>query len=79
MARDSQHWIEVTREEQSLLGTNVLSLDEYTIISRKHEKLKKLNNKIREHGIEVIELPFDGATATGGSFRCCSMPLVRQQ
>lgn len=71
-------WIEVSAEEQGLLGTNVLSLDKKTIISRDHPKLKNLNNRIREEGFEVIEIPFDGAPATGGSFRCCTLPLVRE-
>ena len=70
-------WIETSAEEQALLGTNVLSLDRQTIISRKHPKLSNLNERIRNDGFEVIELPFDGAPATGGSFRCCSLPLVR--
>lgn len=70
--------IEVNDEEQSLLGTNVLSLNESTIISRKHTKLDNLNDRIRNRGIDVIELPFDGACATGGSFRCCTLPLIRK-
>lgn len=70
--------IEVNDEEQSLLGTNVLSLSEKTIISRKHPRLKNLNERIKNEGIDVIELPFDGACATGGSFRCCTLPLIRK-
>ena len=74
----SYRWIEVSAEEQSLLGTNVLSLDKKTVISRDHPGLKKLNERIRQEGFEVIEIPFNGAPSTGGSFRCCSLPLVRE-
>lgn len=70
-------WIEVTKEEQSALGTNVLSVNEQTVISRKHPTCTRVNEEIRKIGMKVIELPFDGAPSTGGSFRCCSLPLVR--
>lgn len=74
----SYRWIEVSAEEQGLLGTNVLSLDRKTIISRDHPRLKNLNERIRNEGFEVIEIPFNGAPSTGGSFRCCTLPLVRE-
>lgn len=72
-------WLEVTAEEQSALATNVLSLDEKTVVSRKHQIFDRVNKLIREVGLEVVELPFDGAPATGGSFRCCTLPLFRQR
>ncbi len=71
-------WIEVNAEEQQALATNVLSLDESTVISRKHSLCDRVNKILREKGLEVIELPFDGAPSTGGSFRCCTMPLFRE-
>lgn len=76
--RDQYDWIEVSAEEQAALGTNVLSIDPKTVISRRHSSCLHINAAIREAGLRVIELPFDGAPATGGSFRCCSLPLHRR-
>jgi len=74
---DAYEWIEVTADEQAALATNVLSVDERTVISRAHPACRRVNNLLRSIGLRVIEVPFDGAPSTGGSFRCCSMPLVR--
>lgn len=76
--REKYEWITVTAEEQAELATNVISIDKNTVISRKHEKCERVNAKLRNAGIEVIELQFDGAPASGGSFRCCTLPLVRE-
>jgi len=70
-------WIEVTREEQAVLATNVLSIHRNLVISRNHPTCRRANQEMRKAGIEVIELDFNGAPATGGSFRCCTLPLVR--
>lgn len=69
--------IEVDEKAQEFLATNVLSLDRETVISRDHPACRAANEAIRKIGIEVITLPFNGAPATGGSFRCCSLPLMR--
>ena len=76
--RDRYEWIEVTAEEQAALATNVLSVDENTVISRAHPACRRVNSLMRSIGLRVIEVPFDGAPSTGGSFRCCSLPLVRR-
>ena len=70
-------WIEVSQEEQAALATNVLSIDPKTVISRSHPACQRVNGAMREAGIRVLEVPFDGAPRTGGSFRCCSLPLER--
>ncbi len=75
--RERYEWIEVTAAEQAALATNVLSVDEHTVISRTHPACRRVNNLLRSIGLRVIEVPFDGAPSTGGSFRCCSLPLVR--
>jgi len=75
--REDYAWIEVNRAEQAALATNVLSIAENTLISRKHQHCSRVNARLREIGFEVIEVPFDGAPSTGGSFRCCSLPLQR--
>ncbi|MCO6489702.1 MAG: hypothetical protein J5I98_14900 [Phaeodactylibacter sp.] len=74
---DKYEWIEVTAAEQAGLATNVLSLDSHTLISRNHPECRRVNQALRAVGLRVIELPFDAAPSTGGSVRCCSLPLVR--
>lgn len=74
---EQYQWIEVSAEEQAELATNVISIDKSTVISRDNDKCKRVNEEMRKAGIKVIEQPFDAAPATGGSFRCCTLPLVR--
>ena len=67
--------IEVTKAEQQRLATNVLSISPTQVIARSQSS--RVNIKMRQRGLEVIELPFDDPPKTGGSFRCCSLPLWR--
>lgn len=67
--------IEVTKAEQQILATNVLSLSPTQVIAR--NRASRVNAELRQCGLEVIELPFDDPPKTGGSFRCCSLPLWR--
>lgn len=73
--RNSYQWIEVTREEQNDLSTNVLALSPTQVISR--DSAVRVNRELKRAGLEVIPLRFDEAPKTGGSFRCCTLPLVR--
>ncbi|SFH30370.1 dimethylarginine dimethylaminohydrolase family protein [Pontibacter chinhatensis] len=74
---DSYDLIRVNKEQQRELATNILSLSQDRIVSRDHPLCKPINEEIRKAGIEVTEITFDAAPATGGSFRCCSLPLLR--
>ncbi|WP_461180490.1 dimethylarginine dimethylaminohydrolase family protein [Virgibacillus kimchii] len=69
--------IEVTSEEQFLMGPNVLSIGNKTIISLPENK--KLNHKLRTNGFKVKEVPFSEIIKSSGSFRCCTLPLVREK
>lgn len=73
--RDEYQWIEVTREEQQKLGTNVLSVSPNTVVSR--ASAKRINGRLRQLGLTVHELHYDEVTKTGGSFRCSTLPLWR--
>jgi len=75
---DNYEWIEVTHEEQAALATNILSIDSDTVISRDHRDCARVNEAMRNAGLRVIEVPFNAAPSTGGSFRCCSLPLERR-
>ncbi|MCP5095003.1 MAG: hypothetical protein GY943_05590 [Chloroflexi bacterium] len=74
--RANYELIEVNQTEQQRLATNVLSIAPDTVISRPQSG--RVNRLMRRRGLRVIELPFNEPPKTGGSFRCCSLPLLRQ-
>ncbi|GGH77815.1 N-dimethylarginine dimethylaminohydrolase [Pullulanibacillus pueri] len=67
--------IEVTKEEQFTLGTNVLSIGNNRILSLPINR--KVNEELRKRGFEVIEVDLSEIIKSGGSFRCCTLPIVR--
>jgi len=67
--------IEVNAEEQFTMGTNVLSIGHKKVFSLPMNK--NVNEKMREKGYEIIEVDFSEIIKSGGSFRCCTMPLER--
>ncbi|WP_163539545.1 arginine deiminase family protein [Gracilibacillus sp. YIM 98692] len=73
--RERYDLIEVSDDEQFTLGTNVLSLGDQRIISLPENK--QVNQALRDRGYYVIEVPFSEIIKSGGSFRCCTMPLER--
>lgn len=68
--------IEVTEEEQFTLGTNVLSIGHKKILSLPVNK--KVNEQLRNRGYEVIEVDITEIIKSGGSFRCCTLPIMRK-
>jgi len=70
-------FIEINREEQERMGTNVLSISPTEVISRDIER--RVNEEMRKAGINVIEVSFNEPAKLGGSLRCCTLPLVRIQ
>jgi N-dimethylarginine dimethylaminohydrolase len=73
--RERYEWIEVDKDEQFELATNVLSISPTCVISR--DVVARVNDELREIGLDVIEVRFDETPKSGGSFRCASLPLVR--
>ena len=67
--------IEVDEDEQFTLGTNMLSIGNKKIVSLPINK--KVNKKLAGRGYEVIEVDLTEIIKSGGSFRCCTMPLSR--
>lgn len=68
--------IEVSESEQFSMGTNVLSIGQKRVLSLPVNR--DVNYQMEQHGYEVLEVDFSEIIKSGGSFRCCSMPLVRQ-
>ena len=71
-------WIQVDSIEREHLATNLLSIRADTIIARDHPVCARVNQKLKDLGYIVEETAFDGVPATGGSFRCASLVLLRQ-
>lgn len=69
------HLIEVSEEEQFTLGTNVLSVGSKKVFSLPVNK--EVNQQMAKRGYKVIEVDITEIIKSGGSFRCCTMPLLR--
>ncbi|WP_338472562.1 arginine deiminase family protein [Niallia sp. XMNu-256] len=69
------HLIEVSEREQFSMGTNVLSIGHNQVFSLPINH--NVNLQLRQRGYQVLEVDFSEIIKSGGSFRCCSMPLVR--
>ena len=67
--------IEVSESEQFSMGTNVLSIGQNRVLSLPVNI--DVNHQMRQRGFEVLEVDFSEIIKSGGSFRCCSMPIVR--
>ncbi len=67
--------IDVSVEEQFTLGTNVLAIGHKKVISLPDNKA--VNKQLTDKGYHVIEVAFDEIIKSGGSFRCCTLPVVR--
>lgn len=68
--------IEVNAEEQFSMGTNVLSIGNKKVFSLPMNQ--EVNRAMRERGYFVIEVDFSEIIKSGGSFRCCTMPIKRK-
>ncbi|WP_082232653.1 dimethylarginine dimethylaminohydrolase family protein [Halobacillus massiliensis] len=76
LLKQSFECLEVGEEEQFHLGTNVLSIGSRKVISLPQNN--EVNEKLREAGFEVLEVDFSEIIKSGGSFRCCTLPINRQ-
>jgi len=62
--------------EQFTMGTNVLSIGHNRVFSLPINQ--GVNDQLRQHGYKVLEVDFSEIIKSGGSFRCCSMPIERR-
>ncbi|SEB52906.1 dimethylarginine dimethylaminohydrolase family protein [Paenibacillus sp. GP183] len=69
--------IDVTKSEQFTMGTNVLSIGGKRVFSLPLNR--EVNRQLRERGFEVIETDISEIIKSGGSFRCCTLPIVREE
>ncbi|WP_422121974.1 dimethylarginine dimethylaminohydrolase family protein [Planococcus sp. X10-3] len=69
--------IPVDSDEQFALGTNVLSIGGRRVFSQPQNG--KVNALLRANDFRVIEVDFSEIIKSGGAFRCCTLPLIREQ
>ncbi|AMM96970.1 dimethylarginine dimethylaminohydrolase family protein [Bacillus pumilus] len=69
------HLIEISEQEQFTLGPNVLSIGQKKVISLPINQ--ETNATLTAHGYTVIEVNFSEIIKSGGSFRCCTLPIRR--
>jgi len=69
--------IEVSTEEQATMGTNVLSIGDKKIISLPMNK--GVNKELEKRGYTVIEVDISEIIKSGGAFRCCTLPILREK
>ena len=67
---------EATLDEMSKLYCNFFSISENTVITDK--RFKRLTNWFYEIGLNVEKLDFSEISKLGGLFRCCTLPLIRE-
>ncbi|WP_226659038.1 dimethylarginine dimethylaminohydrolase family protein [Guptibacillus hwajinpoensis] len=67
--------IYVSEEEQFDMGPNVLSIGDSKIVSLSQNK--RLNRILTAQGFQVFPVDFSEIIKSGGSFRCCTLPLER--
>ncbi|MCC6177931.1 MAG: hypothetical protein IT305_21740 [Chloroflexi bacterium] len=72
---DTRDLIEVTPDEQERLATNVFCIDPRTVVA--DERNERVASLLAGRGLDVHVLPFAETTKIGGSFRCMTLPLVR--
>ncbi|SDJ76729.1 dimethylarginine dimethylaminohydrolase family protein [Sediminibacillus albus] len=76
MLADRYDLIEVSKEEQFSLGTNVLSIGDKRVFSLPVNQY--VNKELKRRGYQVIEVDITEIIKSGGSFRCCTLPLLRE-
>ncbi|WP_033542488.1 dimethylarginine dimethylaminohydrolase family protein [Planococcus sp. CAU13] len=69
--------IPVDAKEQFALGTNVLSIGGRRVFSQPQNV--KVNAMLRANDFRVIEVDFSEIIKSGGAFRCCTLPLIREE
>lgn len=69
--------IEISREEMYQMNSNVFSISPQVIVSE--IGFERLNQKLRECGFTVEEIPYAETAKMEGLLRCSTLPLLRQK
>ena len=71
----SKNIFEINAKEMYDMTSNVLSINDHTVISQ--PKFNRLNRWLRSHNIFVEKVDLTEVSKQEGLFRCASLPLVR--
>jgi len=74
--QDRYNILDVTRQEQFNLATNVLNLGNRTVVSQPNQE--RVNGKLAKMGFAVQMVDLGSATIGGGAFRCMTCPMERE-
>ncbi|MEQ6388465.1 dimethylarginine dimethylaminohydrolase family protein [Bacillaceae bacterium S4-13-58] len=77
LIRSRYEVIEINKEEQFTLGTNILSIGNKRVFSLPQNK--HVNKELTKRGFDIIEVDISEIIKSGGSFRCCTMPMKRER
>jgi N-dimethylarginine dimethylaminohydrolase len=68
--------VEISREEQKHMGTNMLPLEPRKVVAASgNQETKAL---LEDHGVEIIEVEMDELIKGGGGPRCSTLELLRE-
>lgn len=67
----------VNAKEQFALATNVLSIGGRRVFSQPQNV--EVNALLRANDFRVLEVDFSEIIKSGGAFRCCTLPLIREE
>lgn len=73
---EKYHKIEVTKQEQFELATNVFVIDPQTIIMNSAHR--RIENELRKLNLNIIPIDFTQTAKDGGAFRCTTCPIERE-
>jgi len=68
--------ISVSKEEALSLGTNVFAINPETIVVDASQR--RIANELRRRGFNIETIDYSEIIANKGSFRCTTLPLVRE-
>ncbi len=71
-----ENLIVIDREEMYHMASNVFSISPEVVVSEK--RLTTFNDRLRDHGFYVEEVPYYEISKQEGLFRCSTLPLRRQ-
>ena len=69
--------VPLTDQEQQNAGANVLCLSPGKVLSISENR--SVNEKLVQLGLEVVTVPFSEVIKSGGSVRCDTLPVEREQ
>ena len=61
--------------EMSSMYCNILSLNKNTVVSQ--PSFIRLNKWLEKMNFNIEKVDFNEVSKQGGSFRCCSLPIIR--